>query len=50
MFDPLRIDPASRMPRYTDAQAKTGFLDVLDGDAHRQFEAMWQYLLAGRKL
>lgn len=50
MSNPLRVDPASRMPRYGDDQGKTGFVDVLGGEARRQFEAMWQYLSTGRDL
>ena len=44
MANPLRVDPSSRMPKYTDDSGKTGFVDVLDGDGRRQFDAMWHYL------
>ena len=37
MSNPLRIDPSSRMPKYSDDQGKTGFVDVLNGDARRQY-------------
>lgn len=50
MWNPLRIAPASRMPRYANAEGKTGFVDVLGGDARQQFEAMWEWLKAGRGL
>lgn len=44
MMDPQRIDPGSRMPKYAADGRKTGQLDVLDGDARKQFEAIWQHL------
>ena len=43
MLDPLRIDPDSRMPKFADAKGKTAFADVLDGDAKRQFDAIWHW-------
>ena len=43
MLDPLRIDPDSRMPKFADAKGKTAFSDVLDGDAKRQFDAIWHW-------
>lgn len=44
MLDPIRLDPSSRMPKYADENGKTGFVDVLDGDAEAQFAAIWAYL------
>ena len=49
MHDPLRIDPASKMPRFDDAEGKTG-LAAFGNDATAQFEAIWQYLLEGRQI
>jgi mono/diheme cytochrome c family protein len=49
IHDPLRIDPASKMPRFDDSEGKTG-LPAFGNDAKSQFEAIWQYLLAGQKL
>jgi cytochrome c2 len=43
LMDPPRIDPDSRMPKYADDRGKTAFTDILDGDARRQFEAIWHY-------
>jgi mono/diheme cytochrome c family protein len=48
MRDPLRIDPATRMPKYADANGKTAFIEVRGGDATRQFEAVWAYLCSLR--
>ena len=49
MHDPLRIDPASKMPRFDDAEGKTG-LAAFGNDAKSQFEAIWQYLLEGPQI
>jgi cbb3-type cytochrome oxidase cytochrome c subunit len=48
LLDPRRIDPDSRMQKYADANGRTAFTDVLDGDARRQFEAIWHYILSLR--
>jgi mono/diheme cytochrome c family protein len=40
MHDPARIDPATKMPQF----AKQPKPDTLEGDAHRQFDAIWHYL------
>jgi mono/diheme cytochrome c family protein len=48
--DPQRYQPGTRMPQYADASGKTPLKDILGGDAHAQFEAIWQYLLEGRKM
>jgi cytochrome c2 len=44
LADPTRLDLDSRMPKYADPQGKTGFTDVLGGDAAQQFEAIWHFL------
>lgn len=43
LLDPMRIDPDARMPKFADAKGKTAFTEVLDGDARRQFEAIWHW-------
>ncbi len=43
LLDPPRIDADARMPKFADAKGKTAFGDVLDGDARRQFEAIWNW-------
>ncbi|MCG3196740.1 MAG: hypothetical protein GHCLOJNM_01216 [bacterium] len=50
LLNPLRIDPRSKMPRYSIDNKKTPLVTLLDGDAPRQFEAICQYLLAGRDI
>jgi len=47
---PLKYQPGTRMPQYSDADGKTAYKDVLEGDATKQFEAIWQYLRAGEKV
>ncbi len=41
---PLRIDPETKMPRFADDAGKTPLTDFFGGDAHQQFEAIWQYI------
>ena len=43
--NPLRIDRGTRMPTFMQPDGKTAVKDVLDGDAPKQFEAIWKYLL-----
>jgi len=44
MLHPQRIDPETKMPRFSDDDGKTPLTDTLDGDAARQFEAIWYYI------
>jgi hypothetical protein len=43
-YNPQRIDPETKMPKFADDQGKTPLTETLEGDAHRQYEAIWQYL------
>lgn len=43
MYDPLRVEPSSRMPRYASDGASP-FHEFLDGDIRRQYEAIRLYL------
>lgn len=49
VHNPPAIDPETKMPRFDDADGKTG-IPVFDNDAKKQFEAIWNYLLAGKKI
>jgi len=49
VFFPLRIDPDTKMPRFADDSGKTPLTDFFGGNAHEQFEAIWQYLGAVKK-
>ena len=42
--DPQRIQPGSKMPQFVDEDGYTALYDVLDGEAERQFEAIWHFL------
>jgi mono/diheme cytochrome c family protein len=42
--NPLRIDPATKMPVYFDAEGKSPLADYYNGDAEKQIEAIWQYI------
>src|SRR4030095_4383639 len=44
VLHPLRIDPETKMPRFADDEGKTPLTTFYDGNAHDQFEAIWQYL------
>ena len=50
MLAPLRVDPQSRMPDYFDDDARSVLVDVLEGDAKKQIEAIRQYLRQGNKM
>ena len=40
----------TKMPTFGNADGKTPYRDVLGGDAAAEYEAVWQYLLAGEKI
>ena len=45
MHNPLRIDPMTKMPKYTTDSGRNTKLDsIFKGDAQLQFEAIWRYL------
>lgn len=44
VLNPLRIDPETKMPKFADEEGKTPLTDFFDGDAGKQYEAIWQYL------
>ena len=50
MRNPARLVPITKMPAYADADGKTALREILEGDAPKQFDALWNYLLAGRKI
>lgn len=50
MHNPSRLDPDTKMPRYTQEDGSALRPDILEGDAEKQFEALWHYLLAGPKM
>ena len=50
MLDPLRVDSQTRMPDYFDEAARSVLVDVLEGDAKKQIEAIRQYLRQGKDM
>ncbi len=44
MFDPQRVDPRTKMLKFSLDRKKTSFQTAFDGDAKKQFEAIWEYL------
>jgi len=48
MRDPLRIDPLTKMPKFSPDGIHSPITNILGGDAPRQFEALWQYMQSVR--
>jgi hypothetical protein len=48
MLNPIALDTATKMPRFSDDDGKTALRDILDGDANEQFDAIWHFLLQGK--
>ncbi|QOV89033.1 cytochrome c [Humisphaera borealis] len=50
VHNPLRLDPNTKMPAFEREDGKTTITNVYEGDARKQFEAIWQYLLEGDEI
>jgi cytochrome c2 len=50
MNNPSYFVPGTKMIAFGNAAGKTSYTDVLDGDAAAEFEAIWDYMLAGSKI
>jgi mono/diheme cytochrome c family protein len=48
--DPLGEDPTTKMPAFFDGSGRSPLSNVLEGDAERQIEAMWQYFRHGPRM
>jgi mono/diheme cytochrome c family protein len=48
VFNPIKVDPATKMPAFADGEGKSALRDVFEGDAGKQFEAIWQFLLRSK--
>lgn len=46
---PQRIDPDTKMPRFSDDEGKTPLTDHLEGNASAQFDSIWHYLHSLKK-
>ena len=44
MMNPARYDITTNMIRLSEDGITTKVRDYFDGDAHRQFEALWHYI------
>ena len=49
MLDPPRVDLTTKMVKLAADGKTTGIRDVFDGDAHKQFEALWHAIQELRK-
>ncbi len=49
LSNPLRIDPQTKMPGYF-YQGKSALTELLEGDAAKQLDAIWQYIRQGNKM
>ncbi len=47
---PMKYQPGTKMPSFIDGEGKTAYKNILGGDANKQFEAIWQYLRAGKDI
>jgi mono/diheme cytochrome c family protein len=47
---PMRIHKETKMPAFADQEGKTSITDIYDGDARKQYDAIWHYLLSGEKI
>jgi len=50
VYNPQRVLPGTRMPQFADYEGHTALKDTLGGDARKQFDAIWNYLLLGSKI
>ncbi|HSH95884.1 MAG TPA: hypothetical protein VK968_17190, partial [Roseimicrobium sp.] len=46
LLNPLRVDPQTKMPVYFD-QGRSPLGDYYGGDAHKQIDALWNYIRLG---
>lgn len=44
MIDPPRVDVLTKMPKFAADGKTTGVTGIFDGNAHRQYEALWHYI------
>jgi mono/diheme cytochrome c family protein len=49
MRKPMQFQPGTKMPVFGE-NGKTTLREILDGDADKQFDAIWNYILQGEKM
>lgn len=47
--EPLRVEPGTKMPQFFQG-GRSQLTEVLDGDASKQIDALWNYLLEGASI
>lgn len=50
VHNPQKIDPETKMPAFERDDRKTTITAHYEGDAAKQWEAIWQYLLGGKEI
>ena len=50
MRNPTRLWAGTKMPKFANDEGLTPLTDHFDGNAEKQFEAIWNYLKAGEKI
>ncbi len=50
LYNPLAVDPTTKMPVYFDELGRSPLADVYDGDGAKQIDALWQYIRLGDKM
>ena len=46
---PGQVEPGTRMPQFFPT-GQSALTEILDGDARRQIEALWNYVLEGESI
>jgi mono/diheme cytochrome c family protein len=50
VMNPVLLEPNTKMPVYFDAQGRSQLTDILEGDAEKQINAIWEYVRLGDKM
>lgn len=50
VYNPLRVLKDTKMPSFADQDGKTPIADTLEGDARKQYDAIYHYTREGRKI
>jgi mono/diheme cytochrome c family protein len=50
VWSPTRVEPGTKMPTIYSVGQPSQIKDVLGGDAHKQIDALWNYLLQGDRI
>ncbi|MBI1841994.1 MAG: hypothetical protein HYR88_14235, partial [Verrucomicrobia bacterium] len=47
---PMAVDPQTKMPAYFDEEGRSQLNEVLEGDAGKQLDAVWEFLKLGERM